>query len=152
MPKRAVKRCTKCGHLKPLTAFSPAKGYRGGRDAQCRACRAAYMREWRRRNLEHARAKARLQNRKRRDYFTAYYRTPGYRFKHAVRNVSYWAVEAGLLPRKDRCEHCGAGGKGARLHRHHPDYSDPLRIVWLCTQCHGEVHRKTAESDAATES
>jgi len=147
MPKRAVKRCTKCGQVKPLTAFTPAKGYRGGRKTQCKACTAAYLRQWRRQNLEHARAKARRQNRKRRDYLLAYRRTPDRQHKQAVRNVSYWAVKAGLLPKKDRCERCGAGGKGVRLNRHHPDYSDPLRIEWLCTRCHGEAHRKWPQSD-----
>ena len=146
MPTRAVKRCSTCGRVRPLTAFSRGKHCRGGHRGQCNACRAAYMRQWRRRNLEHARAKARRQNRKRRDWLAAYRQTPDRRLKQAVRNTSYWAVEAGLLPRKDRCERCGAGGRAVRLNRHHPDYSDPLRIVWLCTRCHGDVHRKGPES------
>lgn len=151
MPKRAVKRCTKCGQVKPLTAFSPSKRYRGGRENQCKVCRAAYVRQRRRRNLEHARAKARQRNRKRRDYLVAYRHRPDRQHKQAVWNLAYWAVKAGLLPRKDRCERCGAGGPGVRLNRHHPDYSDPLRIVWLCTRCHGEVHCKTSQSNGATE-
>ena len=143
MPAHALKRCTKCGQVRPLADFSPAKGYRGGRKTQCKACHAAYMRRWRREHLEHARARARLQNRKRRAWLAAYRRNPDRRLRQAVRNASYWAVEAGLLPRKDRCERCGAGGPRVRLNRHHPDYADPLRIEWLCTRCHGEVHGKT---------
>ena len=147
MPQRAVKRCSRCGRVKPLTAFTPAKHCRDGYRGQCRACRAAYMRQWRRRNLVYARAKARRQNRRRREWLIAYRRNPDRQFKQAVRNLTYWAVQVGLLPRKDRCERCGAGGKGVRLNRHHPDYSDPLRIVWLCTSCHADVHRKYGESD-----
>ncbi|HUU91975.1 MAG TPA: hypothetical protein VM238_12290, partial [Phycisphaerae bacterium] len=55
---------------------------------------------------------------------------------------AYWAVKTGILPTRTACEHCGATSPPARLHRHHPDYSDPLRIVWLCTLCHGEEHRR----------
>jgi len=137
-----VKRCTKCGHEKPITDFTRARKYRGGHKTQCKACGAAYMRGWRRRNLEHARAKARLQNRRRRAWLKAYSRTPERRRKQAARNAAYWAIKAGLLPEKDRCERCGVVAGRARLNRHHPDYRDPLRIVWLCTVCHGAAHRK----------
>ena len=31
---------------------------------------------------------------------------------------------------------------GARdVQAHHPDYSKPLEVVWLCSTCHGEAHR-----------
>ena len=143
MPKTAIKTCTKCGQEKPLTAFFRSRWCRSGYKTQCKACDAAYMRQWRRRNLEYARAKARRQNRKRRAWLIAYRRRPDRRHKQAVRNASYWAVKSGLLPSKDRCERCGAGAREARLNRHHPDYGNPLRIEWLCTLCHGEAHRKT---------
>lgn len=75
-------------------------------------------------------------------WLKAYSRTPERRRKQAARNAAYWAIKAGLLPEKDRCERCGAVAGRARLNRHHPDYRDPLRIVWLCTVCHGAAHRK----------
>jgi len=139
MSASATRRCTECGREKPPTAFFRAKQYRDGYKTQCKTCNAAYMRQWRRRNLEFARAKARLQNRKRRAWLIAYRRTPACRLKQAVRKATYWAVKAGVLPRKDRCERCGASAPRVRLNRHHPDSSNPLRIEWLCTLCHGEA-------------
>jgi hypothetical protein len=29
---------------------------------------------------------------------------------------------------------------GVRIVGHHPDYSLPLHIEWLCTPCHSAVH------------
>ena len=67
---------------------------------------------------------------------------PERHFKSRIREASRLAVELGLIPRKHRCEHCGASDKVERLQRHHPDYSRPLEVIWLCALCHGEMHRK----------
>ena len=34
------------------------------------------------------------------------------------------------------CFICGEG----KVEGHHPDYSSPLSVVWLCTQCHKDTH------------
>ena len=35
------------------------------------------------------------------------------------------------------CEQCGLR---TPIDRHHPDYAEPTRIVWLCRRCHRMVH------------
>lgn len=40
-----VKRCTRCGEVKPLGEFPPRKGARDGRDSRCRVCNAKRVRE-----------------------------------------------------------------------------------------------------------
>jgi len=37
---------------------------------------------------------------------------------------------------------CSVCGSTERLERHHPDYSQPLKIVALCVQCHKDLHRR----------
>lgn len=32
------------------------------------------------------------------------------------------------------------------IHAHHPDYSKPLDVVWLCTWCHAAEHKQIALS------
>lgn len=36
------------------------------------------------------------------------------------------------------CQRCGE----KRSEAHHPDYSKPLEVVWLCHPCHMKEHRK----------
>lgn len=43
------------------------------------------------------------------------------------------AIKDGSLIAPARCEGCGLN---KRLDKHHPDYSKPLLVVWLCKPCH----------------
>lgn len=49
------------------------------------------------------------------------------------------AIKAGRLTRPTRCEICGHSG---RIELHHPDYSQPLRIVATCRPCHVAIHKQ----------
>lgn len=40
------------------------------------------------------------------------------------------------------CEECGAT---EYIQAHHPDYLQPLNVVWLCRDCHRELHQKELE-------
>lgn len=48
------------------------------------------------------------------------------------------AVRDGKLTRPDSCESCGGNSK---VDGHHHDYSKPLDVMWLCKQCHIELHK-----------
>jgi hypothetical protein len=134
----ATRKCTTCGQVKPITEFSPHKHYRGGRRWHCRACGAADFRRWRQENLAYARRRD-LRYRARQN---ASRRTLAARRKQEVRKLSLYAVRLGVIARKYNCEKCGIDARHAPLHRHHPDYNNPLNVVWLCAVCHGEMHRK----------
>jgi hypothetical protein len=43
------------------------------------------------------------------------------------------------IPAPDTCQRCGAQGL---IHRHHPDYSRPLLVEFLCPACHALTHRE----------
>ena len=47
------------------------------------------------------------------------------------------AIQAGIMMRQ-LCSKCGA----ANAEGHHPDYSKPLEVVWLCGDCHRNVHKE----------
>lgn len=47
------------------------------------------------------------------------------------------AVRRGELSKPKACEDCD---KEVRLQAHHPDYSKPLEVVWLCSSCHAAEH------------
>lgn len=56
-----------------------------------------------------------------------------------VRAIVSNALEKGILKRPGTCDLCASD---CRPQAHHVDYGDPLRIIWLCRDCHGLVHRK----------
>ncbi len=55
--------------------------------------------------------------------------------RRAHRMVEYALAKGNLVRRS--CEHCSSQKSEA----HHPDYSKPLDVIWLCRTCHGKVHR-----------
>jgi DNA-directed RNA polymerase subunit RPC12/RpoP len=57
----------------------------------------------------------------------------------AAHRMVSWALQEGRIEHADHCARCGDRG---RVVGHHPDYSDPLRVVWLCPTCHANEHRK----------
>jgi hypothetical protein len=44
------------------------------------------------------------------------------------------------------CEGCG---KEVRIEKHHPDYTRPLLVIWLCKPCHAiaDKVRRRMEAD-----
>jgi ribosomal protein S27AE len=56
--------------------------------------------------------------------------------KLRTRRQTRWAIESGKLTPQP-CERCGAPETIA----HHPDYSKPFDVEWLCGPCHAEEHR-----------
>jgi hypothetical protein len=54
--------------------------------------------------------------------------------KRAVRE----AIKSGWLIRQP-CAVCGCAD---RIEGHHPDYSKPLEVIWLCSPCHRAEHRR----------
>lgn len=102
-------------------------------------------REYRLRNREAINAKQRQWWRDNRDWFRAYYENLKDRRPEQVRawRAVQQAVKTGKLVRQP-CETCEATPAEA----HHPDYSKPLEVRWLCRPCHAELHRTLAGGDA----
>lgn len=63
-------------------------------------------------------------------------KNPQKRSAHCIANN---AKRSGLLVPPGRCEMCK---RDLSLQMHHDDYSKPLIVQWLCSRCHGVVHRK----------
>ena len=80
----------------------------------CRACHAAYMRENRPRHSE---------------------LPPEARRKANVRSYANTYQQRGKLV-QEPCQVCGDRDS----EKHHPDYSQPLLVEWLCRPCHLNRH------------
>ena len=51
-------------------------------------------------------------------------------------------LRTGKLERPNTCSLCG---KTCKPQAHHPDYSKPKEVIWLCVKCHAFIHRKMRE-------
>lgn len=49
------------------------------------------------------------------------------------------AIKNGLLVRSDKCEMCKKSAPYGTI-AHHPDYSKPFEVQWLCQSCHSAQH------------
>ena len=55
----------------------------------------------------------------------------------ARQRVYYHKRHGNITP--GTCEECGTKFS---VEAHHPDYSEPMDIIWLCSPCHRELHKR----------
>jgi hypothetical protein len=84
----------------------------------CLRCKARYMREWRR----------------------THPLTPEQRFKDNARSYAGVYKRRGLLVPQP----CACGSTDVQMH--HPDYSQPLLVIWMCRSCHLALHHDEQET------
>lgn len=149
-----MKRCFKCQCEKPEDAFYKHAAMKDGRLGKCKDCTKADANRRRQENLEAIRAYDRMRGSMphrvaaRKDYA----KTPEGRLAHAralkvskarfperaaARTTFSNAVRDGRVIPWPVCAVPDCCGKP---HGHHPDYSRPLDVVWLCDMHHKEVH------------
>jgi len=63
--------------------------------------------------------------------------------KNKARKMVFSALRIGFLIRPSTCSRCL---KECKPHAHHPDYSKPLEVIWLCRSCHNQEHEKDGMS------
>jgi len=134
----APKRCFKCGEWKTRSEFYRHPQMGDGLLGKCKVCTRRDVQQ----NYE-ARRERYLDYEKRRygpkritGIMKSKKRHPEHeRARLHLRN----AVARGRIT-KQPCEVCGA----ARVDAHHPDYSKPLEVRWLCRKHHMALHRMEA--------
>ncbi len=133
------KTCFKCDRELPMEEFYPHPRMADGHLNKCRECtrsdalqnrrkRVDYYREFdRQRNTRPERVARLLEDVRRRRIEEP----EKYRARMAAGN----ALRDGRI-RKEPCYFCGST---TNVEMHHPDYSKPLRVYWLCRICHRKV-------------
>lgn len=98
----------------------------------------AYRRQWREANADYRKQWLKAHPGAETRYKAAWYA------KHRERRIAKdrvkYAVKTGKLKREP-CVKCGE-----KAEAHHPDYSKPLDIVWLCPTHHREHHKQLRDS------
>ncbi len=59
---------------------------------------------------------------------------------HPVQKHAHYELRNAVRKKIIRRQPCGVCG--LRAEGHHPDYTKPLKVVWLCQKHHKELHRK----------
>lgn len=136
-----MKRCFKCGVEKPVDSFYRHPMMADGHLGKCKECTkqdvSANYQARRQQYAEYERG--RYQRPDRRQKTVEYHRNSVLRNpeKATARNAISNAIRDGKLQKKP-CEVCG----NANSEGHHPDYSKPLEVMWLCRTHHLEQHGK----------
>lgn len=138
-----MKACYRCSLTKPLSEFYKHPGTKDGYLGKCKVCAISDIKQYRKNNIEHyhtydiARAKTDARKAHERE------RSKKWKLKYPERDKAHEitsnAIRDGrLIPQV--CFVCG----GAPTEAHHPDYSHPYDVVWLCKKHHEEVHHSTS--------
>jgi len=142
--------CKPCKRWKPDSEFHRQKRRRNGLSWACKKCHNLHAaktrdkykallvtRRYRERNLERVREFDRKNKRKNNKKY------PINPLKRSARQKAWYSVSTGKLTRPKVCSGCGNRESSKfKLNAHHRDYKKPLEIEWLCTKCHGILHRK----------
>jgi hypothetical protein len=136
-----MKVCTKCGKEKELYEFYKDGRREGRLRSICKLCMGSAGAEHRKKNPEYYSTYSRAWRTENKDLMDSYIKryVEKYPRRRKARGVIGDAIRCGKLIRPEVCSSCGASGL---TEAHHEDYSKPLEVVWLCKQCHAQVHRK----------
>lgn len=153
----ATKSCIRCGSIKPYTLdyFVKSTQHKSGLTSACRTCCSAAVAASRskkrelyneRDRLRHAANRNAILERKRVDYtnnkekYAARRKANKIKYpeREAARKKLHQALISGLVMKWPACAapNCDSNSVEA----HHPDYSKPLDVVWLCKGCHRKAH------------
>lgn len=61
--------------------------------------------------------------------------------KHAAKNIINNAIKRGTIIKPTTCSMANSDCKG-RIEGHHPDYSKPLEVIWVCLFHHRHIHKQ----------
>jgi len=124
-----MKKCTKCKQNKKLNLenFSPNTKIDDGLSSWCRICKRKVDKIGKKKYREnHIGFKAK-------EYKKYCTKNPE---KVKAQQTLNKAVKKGIIERSP-CVNCGSTH---RVHGHHPDYSFPLKVIWVCSIHHKKYH------------
>lgn len=138
-----MKICKTCKKLKENTEFYRYKYSKDRLCYVCKKCRNEITRKWYYKNQEKYK---KLMVKWKKENPKKYKKTKrnsyiNYRKKYPERVLVKIEFQKSLrkgIIKKYPCEVCG----DTKSQGHHPDYSKPLEVIWLCQKHHSELHAK----------
>lgn len=112
---RQAKKCTICGQYLPLCCFSHNRLNWDGLEYYCRGCNVIKARQWRAKNPKRMRE-------------ILYTSMAKHRDRQNARSLAHFHFRQRQV--------CSIKGCNELGERHHPNYSNPKEIIWLCKEHH----------------
>jgi len=134
-----MKYCYKCGKTKEKEEFYKNKSKRDGLATECKCCDKK-----RKQTTSYKFKKAKtdkkyslsLNGKKIKNKACKKWQQKN-RFKYNAQIIHNYYLKINNIKKPCNCSHCN---KEENLDAHHFDYSKPLEVVWLCRQCHIDLH------------
>ena len=160
-----MKPCKVCGEVKPLSEYYKHPKMSDGHLGKCKECqkaasnaaRLANLEEYRaydrsRSNLPH-RVEMRAEYQKTLDGQDARRRaSSSYNARNPVRTAATTAVRNAVRGGRLIKLPCWECGSTNRIEGHHPAYSMPLDVIWLCKSHHQQLHNEHDEIERTSNS
>lgn len=134
-----TKICSHCYQEKALEQFYRHKGKPFGRHSWCKECCRASDRQRNQQPNRRLQIKAWEQSERGKTLRAQSRKSDREKNgqKYRAGRVLNKLIKEGLI-KKMPCVKCGETNSNG----HHPDYSDPIAVVWLCRKHHAELNRK----------
>lgn len=140
--------CFKCGESKPLSDFYKHSRMADGHVNKCKECNKVDVRLNRNSKIDYyheydrVRGRDRDSERSKKQLEMQPVKRKLFNEKYKARTAVQNAVTSGKITKPCTCQFCGCSDR--RIEAHHSSYSEDMYLVvtWLCTVCHGKVHRK----------
>ena len=107
---------------------------------KCKDCIKLKVRSNRLNNIDYYRKYDRDRGNRQTAYYLSEHRKKYPMQTKAQRKVAYEISKGNI--KEEPCEICHSKNS---IHAHHDDYSNPLKIRWLCAGCHKQWHRDNGE-------
>ena len=150
-----MKRCTKCGELKPESEFYAAKGCKGGLRGDCKTCHARRAKEWYAKNRERSIASVKRWQQENKERLNAYRRKRNATRKREIREghlkrtfgITQAEYDEMLEAQGGGCAICGdEPAEGQSFHIDH--LGDSVRGI-LCVRCNNALGLLKERTDLA---
>ena len=153
-----IKICKKCGKEKSINDFYVHKKMADGHLSFCKECVKKRVAEHRQKNIERIREydRNRINQKERRikEYEAIKKDVKRYekyrkskekwaklnRNKRKAHNKLKRALQKGIILKPNKCQICRK--TNCNIYGHHYDYNKPLNVIWVCSECHGKLHKK----------
>lgn len=133
-----MKNCRKCGKLKPLSEYYKHSEMTDGYLNICKLCTKSRIAKHRAENIqqirEYDRKRSKLPHRLEKNKLVAF----AWKIKNPKRRNAQVILNNAIRSGKIISAPCFVCGEKAEAH--HPDYDQPLDVVWLCPAHHKQLH------------